>query len=104
MRLPAVIDVSAYQRCLDDFLLKSEIPATPIRQGGFNQVTSWKPICIAWTMQATFTHHGGKIRDITLQQFVDLGIDDCGIAWRHGDIPRHFLQQFERALPRRLEV
>src|SRR5215213_8534915 len=104
MRLPAVVDISAYQRCLDDFSLESEIRTTPIRQGGFNQLTRWKPKCIAWSMQATFAHHRVKVWDIALQQFVDLRIDDGWGARRHGDVRGHFLQQPEGALPCRFRV
>src|SRR5437868_2141726 len=104
MRLPAVIDVSAYQRCMDDFLFESKIRTTPICQGGFNQLTTWKPRCIAWPMQATFAHHGGKVWDIAFQQFIDLGIDGRRVARRHGDVRGHFLQQFEGTLPCRFRV
>src|SRR4051794_16828381 len=91
MRLPAVVDISAHERCLDDFLLESEICTAPIRQCGFNQMTAWKPLCAAWPMQATFAHHGGKVWDIAYEQFINLGIDDCRIARCEGNVSGHFL-------------
>src|SRR5262249_61876074 len=68
LSLPAVVDISAHQRRLDDFSLESEICTAPIGQGGFNQMTGRKPICATRPVQATFAHHSGQIWDIACQQ------------------------------------